>query len=125
MNDENNGSRNPNFQHHRGGVLTVKLDRDFGIVPVAILEDKTLGFDSRVAAAWLATRPNGWQISVFNLRNKLDVTKGRWWKMARELEAGGYLSRRCMAGGGPRGQFAWEIIFTAIPEMNEKAGAKS
>lgn len=102
------------FPHHSGGVLHVEYQARYGIVPEALLEDDRLDLDSRGAAAWLAIKPPGWQISVSALRRRLSLGKDRWQRIASELEAAGYLVRQ--KANGPGGQWIWKIIFNPEPK---------
>lgn len=101
---------------HAGGVLKVRLPQgQWGALPMALLEDDRLALDTRAVAAWLAVRPDGWQISVAHMQRALDLKKDRWWRVAGELEQAGYL-RRSKAPTGPRGAWVWTIEFCPIPE---------
>jgi len=107
--------RMPITQTHRGGVVRVTSPPGaWGAVPLMLIEDRSLDLESRAVAIWLATRPNGWQISVQHLLTALDLGRDRWRRIARELEQAGYLSRKSTPTG-PGGQWVWEITFCAIP----------
>lgn len=101
-------------RHHAGGVMRVELPGgSWGALPTALLEDSRLALDSRAAGAWLATRPDGWQISVAHMQAKLGLGKDRWLRVAKELEIAGYLTRSCMPGAD--GKFVWTITFCPVP----------
>lgn len=126
-----------NFPHHSGGVLQVRHSSYWGSVPEAMLEDPMLDLDSRAVGAWLAIKPGGWQISVSALRRRLgrvvqpkagDINaefrilgKDRWQRIARELEAAGYLWRQQQNGGA--GQWIWNIVFNPIPSRSQDTRA--
>jgi len=94
-----------------------------------MLEDPALDLDSRAVGAWLSIKPGGWQISVSALRRRLGrvvpqksgetgnvfkiLGKDRWQRIARELEAAGYLVRQLQNGGA--GQWVWNIVFNPTP----------
>ena len=82
---------------HSGRVATVRSARtpagQYGMVPHALLQDQSLQFDARAVAAWLVSRPEGWETSVSAIRQDLGLPRGRWQRVARELEAAGYLIR--------------------------------
>ncbi len=118
------------FPHHSGGVVQVQHRARWGAVPEALLEDDRLDLDSRAVAAWLAVKPNNWQISVTALRRRLArkgqsahisesddkvpmLGKDRWQRIASELEAAGYLIRR--RTNGPGGHWIWNIVFNPEP----------
>lgn len=87
-------------------------------MPESLLEDESLDLDSRAVAAWLAIKPDGWQISIARLRKQLGrgdrmLGKDKWQRIARELEAAGYLCRERRNGGG--GQWQWHIVFSPTP----------
>ncbi|WP_233425624.1 hypothetical protein [Paraburkholderia kururiensis] len=119
---------NRKFPHHTGGVVQVRHTERWGSVPEALLEDPALDLDSRAVAAWLAIKPQGWQISVEALRKRLGkitpntesgrpqyrtLGKDRWQRIARELEGAGYLHRQQRNGHG--GQWEWNIVFHPTP----------
>lgn len=126
-----------NFPHHSGGVLQVRHSAKWGAVPEALLEDPVLDLDSRAVAAWLAIKPAGWQISVSALRRRLGrivqrkagdtntefriLGKDRWQRIARELEAGGYLMRQQQNGGTY--QWIWNIVFNPTPSRTHDTRA--
>jgi hypothetical protein len=116
------------FPNHTGGVLRVHHNERWGSVPEALLEDERLALDSRAVASWLAVKPSGWKISVGVLQRRLgtlvrdtdgeesvyrDLSKGRWQRIARELELTGYLTRQIT--NGDSGQWTWNIVFNPRP----------
>ena len=101
---------------HAGGVLKRDLGENdrYGIVPRGLLEDPRLALDTRAVAAWLAAQAQGFQISIFIMLARLGVGKDRWQRMARELEAAGYLHRsKSLSGAG--GRWVWRITFNPTP----------
>ncbi len=107
---------------HSGGVLSVSMPPGsrYGIVPRALLEDPRLSLDTRAVAAWLSTQDAGFQIVITVLCRKMGLGKERWLRIARELEAGAYLSRRKRPIGvdpitGRKNQWKWENAFTPVP----------
>lgn len=108
------------FKHHSGGVVQVQHFARFGAVPEALLEDQRLDLDTRAVAAWLAIKHNGWMINIGVLRHRLSrngkiLGKERWRRIAEELEAAEYLSRRRI--NGPGGLWIWHITFTPVPRL--------
>lgn len=109
------------FANHTGGVLKVRINHRWGAVPEALLEDSRLQLDTRAVAAWLAIKPEGWQISIEALRSRLQQTgqrklgKERWLRIAAELKSAGYLTQERIRGS--KGQWIWNITFTPIPTM--------
>ena len=102
-------------ESHAGGVIRVTQQPGaWGAVPHAILEDSRLGLDARAVAAWLATRPDGWQILPSYLQKTLGVGRDKWRRIATELESAGYLKRN-LSPSGPRNQWVWKIEFFAVP----------
>lgn len=108
------------FKHHSGGVVQVQHFARFGAVPEALLEDQRLDLDTRAVAAWLAIKHSGWMINIGVLRHRLSrngkiLGKERWKRIANELEAAEYLSRRRI--NGPGGLWIWHITFTPVPRL--------
>lgn len=101
---------------HSGGVIRVEAPAGaWGALPLALLEDLRLGLDARAVAAWLATRPDGWQIAVRPLCKRLGLGRDRWQRIARELTAAGYLERRCAPAAAAGGRMVWDTRFTSVP----------
>ena len=112
---------------HSGGVLSVSMPPGsrYGIVARALLEDPHLSLDTRAVAAWLSTQDAGFQIVITVLCRKMALGKERWLRIARELEAGGYLSRRKRPIGvdpttGRKNQWKWENAFTPVPDSSPR-----
>jgi hypothetical protein len=97
------------FPNHTGGVVQVRHASRWGTVAEALIEDDRLSLDTRAVAAWLAIKPAGWQIVISVLTKRMRLGKERWQRIARELEAGGYLSRSCRPGAS--GRWEWQITF--------------
>ena len=82
---------NKSFPNHSGGVIQVWHRERYGIVPEALLEDSRLRLDSRAVAAWLSVKPDGWVISITNLRCRLALEdkemlgKDRWQTIANAV----------------------------------------
>jgi len=106
----------PLKETHAGGVVQVALSpgQRFGILPRSIPQDLRLPPDARLVASWLATQAEGFQIVVSVLCAHLGLTKGRWQRIARQLQAAGYLSRSC-SPSGPQGRWVWKILFYSDP----------
>ena len=101
---------------HEGGVLERSFGENdrYGNVPRALLEDPRLGLDTRAVAAWLASQAAGFKISIFMMLKKLGLGKERWLRIAREMEAAGYL-QRSKAPSGPGGRWVWRVTFNPTP----------
>ncbi len=79
----------------------LRVDKSAGCweaIPTSLINDARLGFDARGFAAWLLTRPPGWQIRACALPRLLKsrsrhVGRDRARRFLRELERAGYLTR--------------------------------
>jgi hypothetical protein len=79
----------------------LRVDKSAGCweaIPTSLINDARLGFDTRGFAAWLLTRPPGWQIRATALPRLLrsrsrHVGRDRARRFLRELERAGYLRR--------------------------------
>lgn len=96
--------------------LRVKQSARWGVVPEALLEDLSLGLDSRAVAAWLAARPDGWQVRIDPLCRRLGVGRDRWRRISAELLAGGYLARARIRLGD--GRVGWRFDFCPHGSLN-------
>ena len=100
---------------HQGGIVRVDYGAGrWGAIPQALADDRRISLEALGVATWMCTRPPGWHIIVAALRRQLGIGRDRWRRIATELEAAGYLSRRRLPG--PGGRIAWEIIFRPVPE---------
>src|SRR5450631_846558 len=100
----------------------LRVDKKAGrweAIPVALIADDRLGFDTRGFAVWLISKPDGWEIRAAALpyllkdctatRGHVGRDKAR--RFLRELERGGYLVRtRTRASNG---RWLWRSVFTA------------
>jgi hypothetical protein len=100
----------------------LRVDKQAGrweAVPVALITDERLGFDTRGFAVWLMSKPDGWEIRAGALpyllkdrntsRGHLGRDKAR--RFLRELERARYLVRTRTRDGN--GRWVWRSVFTA------------
>lgn len=100
----------------------LRVDKKAGrweAIPVALIGDDRLGFDTRGFAVWLISKPDGWEIRAAALpyllkdctatRGHVGRDKAR--RFLRELERAGYLVRTRTRGNG--GRWLWRSVFTA------------
>ena len=88
-------------------------------VPVALISDERLGFDTRGFAVWLMSKPDGWEIRAGALpyllkdlnRSRGHVGRDKARRFLRELERAGYLLRTRTRG--ENGRWLWRSVFTA------------
>lgn len=75
--------------------------------------------ETRLVLGWLIGRPDGWEVRISYLQRVLGLTKPRWAKARKEMEACGYLEqfRRKAANG----TFVWEHFVTDTPTMVRKS----
>jgi len=108
---------------HRDSGTIIRVDKAAGrweAVPLSLLEDARLPFDTRGFTAWLLARPPGWEIRAGalpyllkdnSLRGHVGRDKAR--RFLRELEQAGYLTRTRMRG--ENGCWIWRSVFRAVP----------
>jgi hypothetical protein len=100
-------------------VLRVdKREGRWEAIPVELINDFRLEWDTRGIANWLIARPAGWEIRITALPNLLKnqsmgVGRERLRRILRELENAGYLtrSRHRLASG----RWYWRCVFRPIP----------
>lgn len=94
-------------------IIKIRVpDGQWGALPLAILEDRRLSLDTRTIAAWLATRPDTWDIRVSHLMRLFGLGEDRWSRIGRELDRAGYLTRRRTRVDG--GRVGWDISFCSV-----------
>jgi hypothetical protein len=99
----------------------LRVDKQAGrweAIPVALITDERLGFDTRGFAVWLVSKPDGWEIRAGALpyllkdrtatRGHVGRDKAR--RLLRELERAGYLVRTRTQGRN--GRWVWRSVFT-------------
>lgn len=97
-------------------MTVLKVDKSRGrweALPVSLIQDDRLPFDTRGFAAWLTCLPDGWEIRVAALRSRAKIGKQRWERIARELVACGYLQRT--RNKKTDGRYEWSIVFNPAP----------
>lgn len=82
-----------------------------------MITDERLGWDTRGFAAWLLTRPDGWEIRAGALpyllgKGPARVGRERVRRFLRELERAGYLNRRRRRRAD--GTWVWESCFSPV-----------
>ena len=104
----------------------IRVDKAAGrweAVPLSLLQDTRLSFDTRGFAAWLLARPPGWEIRARALpyllkdnssRGHVGRDKAR--RILRELEQAGYLMRSRTRSAN--GCWIWHSVFTAVSTID-------
>src|SRR5450759_1883116 len=106
----------------RSESTILRVDKKAGrweAIPLALIADDRLGFDTRGFAVWLISKPDGWEIRAAALpyllkdstatRGHVGRDKAR--RFLRELERSGYLVRTRTRGNN--GRWLWRSVFTA------------
>jgi hypothetical protein len=112
----------------------LRVDKSAGCweaIPTSLVNDARLGFDTRGFAAWLLTRPPGWQIRASALPQLLrsrsrHVGRDRARRFLRELERAGYLTRTRHRTAD--GRWIWEHAFrpnSAVSSIDAFSGGGS
>ena len=102
----------------------LRVDKSAGCweaIPTFLINDARLGFDTRGFAAWLLTRPPGWQIRASALPHLLKsrsrhVGRDRARRFLRELERAGYLTRTRHRTAD--GRWIWYHAFRPNPAVS-------
>ncbi|HSH29128.1 MAG TPA: hypothetical protein VK971_04400 [Thiohalobacter sp.] len=102
-------------------MSTVKISkrRPFSAVPDALLENRSLTPLTRLVGAWLAGRPDGWEIRVSHVRKTLGISQHLWDKAKRQLIEHGYFVQRRVRNSS--GKFVWEHEFSDEPVFGGSA----
>jgi hypothetical protein len=110
-----------------GSILRVdKAAGRWEAVPVMLLQDTRLSFDTRGFAAWLLALPPSWEIRAEALPHLLKdnsrpghVGRDKARRFLRELERAGYLTRSRTRS--PNGCWIWNNVFTPVPTIDGSA----
>lgn len=71
-----------------------RLESGFYILDRSIAEDTDLSLEARGLLISLLVKPDDWEVSVTALRKREKVGRDKLYRMLREIEDAGYLSRR-------------------------------
>jgi len=96
--------------------ITIKKRRAFSAIPDDILEDTRMRPETRLVLGWLIGRPDGWEVRISYVQRVLGLTKPRWTKARKEMEAWGYLKQ--VKRRSPNGKFVWEHTITDMPTLS-------
>ena len=80
----------------------------FGVVPDALLLDRSLSLRARALLAYLIGRPADWTPVVGQLCSSLGITDFSWRGLRIELEAADILTSHRLTGSD--GRFVWELV---------------
>lgn len=73
----------------------------FSIVQDAVLEHPSLSLNARTVLAWMLGRPEGWEIQIAYMLDKLNMSENVWRTVKKDLVDHGFFSQtRIQAGGG-------------------------
>lgn len=83
--------------------------------PEALVEDARLALDTRLVAVWLAAKPDSWEVRIGPLCGRLGLGRDRWRRIAKELEANGFLRRERVQH--PAGTWGWQFVFSSAGDL--------
>lgn len=95
-------------------IFRRKLERDFTIVPNDLLNDITIGIDSRGLLCYLLSKPEDWEVFDYDLEDVCQCGRDRVKRMLSELKKTGYLRRERVRAGG--GKFKYVTAVFDIPQ---------
>jgi hypothetical protein len=117
-----------NRVEHRQERLTVyiyRLEKTEHYVRIAnsVFEDRRLSWGARGLLGYLLSKPDDWQVRLYDLiaQGPAGVHKIR--RMLRELEATGYLYRKRLRRKD--GTFGWIVIVLEHPSLAKSLGLES
>lgn len=90
----------------------------FSIVQDALLEHPTLSLSARSVLAWMLGRPDGWEIQVKYMLDKLNITDNVWRTVKKDLMQGGFFSQKRFKNQD--GKFTWVQEATDEPLYFDK-----
>jgi len=96
-------------------TVKIRKRRSFSAIPDDILQDTRMRTETRLVLGWLIGRPDGWEVRVGHVQRTLGLTRPRWVKVRKELEAYGFLLQIRKRNGN--GHFVWEHIVTDTPNV--------
>lgn len=86
----------------------------------ALFEDKELSWEARGVQGYLLSKPDNWQVPVYDLVRHGPAGEHKISRILRELQAAGYISRRRITR--PDGTFEWETEVYETPGINPFVG---
>ena len=91
----------------------------FSVVQDALLEHPTLSLNARAVLAWMLGRPDGWEIQIKYMLDKLHITDNVWRTVKKDLLQGGFFSQ--VRFQSEDGKFTWVQEVTDEPLYIDKS----
>ena len=98
-------------------IMRVEKNANYTTINNTVLNDVELSWQAKGMAAYLLSRPDGWEIKSRHLSTVSSDGTTATLNTLKELEERGYLTRICKKNAA--GQFEWEQIFHEVPTMSD------
>jgi len=98
-------------------MTTIRSEKrgNFTIIPNALIEDTRLSPDGRFLMIYLLSKPDDWQVRLYDLMNSSGIGLRRARRILRELARLGYLRRNRVRQDD--GTFVWEATVVEQPRL--------
>lgn len=93
-------------------------DNPFVMINKLTLTDSELTWEARGVLAYLLSKPDDWQVRVWDLVKQGPGGRQRMQRILKELETAGYMERRRLRNGN--GTFYWETLVYERPTIGGK-----
>ena len=94
-------------------ILRVPKERNFTVLDNRLLTDKALSWEARGLLCYLLSKPDDWQVRLYDLIRRGPAGEHKIRRTLRELELAGYLIRQ--RGRAPDGRFEWITMVVERP----------
>lgn len=97
----------------------IKHDNKYFSVSNALFNDKRLSWEARGLMGYLLSKPDNWQVRVFDMVNQGPAKREKIQRILAELESFGYLRRELVRLKG--GRFDWVSTISETPDLAPSA----
>ena len=85
----------------------------YGIVPIALLECRSLSPLARLVAAWIVSKPAGWEVRPTALQAALGISEKKWLSASKSMRLAGIFKQSKRPG--PDGKWVWDSDLDLAP----------
>jgi len=94
-------------------ILRIPKERNYTVLDNGFLTDERLSWEARGLLGYLLSKPDDWQVRLYDLVRRGPAGEHKIRRMLRELGEAGYLRRHRFRG--PDGRFEWLTMVIERP----------
>lgn len=94
-----------------------KTDK-YAMILNRVFQDEGLSWEARGVGGYILTKPDGWEVRVYDLVRRGPARQAKVRRIIKELERAHYLYRQRIRL--PNGEFTWTTFMYEDPQMNPR-----